>query len=187
MNVSDFGDIVQESFIQDDKQDFKKHTKYGGQGIVSSLGLTIPAEGPSAPLAPPMLFITLSISPKHKIQLNKGTKRCWGDYTINEQRMIISRYEHFLKSVSDEFSMYFELTKQMNVHLHCIASTNSYIKDIIVLSKRFFSIPSQNKGFIDVRTVYDEQPLRDYLENKTEKKYQTLQGVKPIIYKKHID
>lgn len=173
MNV----DILYEDFVEGVPVPEKKHIKY--QGMSSSLGLRIPEQ----PLK--QLFATLSFSPKEPIQLNKGVKRKWGDYTVKEQLIIISRYTHFLDTISDDYQIHYEYTKDMNVHIHCIINTRENEKDLKIKSKRFFSIKADNRGFIDVRPITDLNALLDYLTNKTEKKYQTT-GIPPII-KKHID
>ena len=151
-----------------------KHTKY--QGIVGCLGPTMPLEELK------QQFITINISPKQPMQLNKGVKRRWGDYTVAEQVIIITRYQHFLKTISDTFEIHYEFTKDLNIHIHCIVNTRSNSKDIRINSKRFFSIPSQNVGFVDTRPVTDYESLILYLTNKTEKKYQTT-GIMPLCYK----
>lgn len=134
---------------------------------------------------PTQLFITLSFSPKEPLQLNKGVKRKWGDYTVKEQLLIISRYRYFLDSISDEWEIHYEYTKDMNVHIHCIVKTKELAKDINIKSKRFFSIRADNRGFIDTRPVSNYEELVAYLTNKTTKKYQTT-GIPPIIKKPEI-
>lgn len=174
MNV----DIVYEDFEDCVPVNTKKHTKY--QGIVGCLGPTMPEQ----PLT--NHFITISFSPKESVQLNKGIKRKWGDYTVREQLLIITRYQHYLKTVSDDFQIHYEYTKDVNVHIHCIVSSRENAKDLKINSKRFFSIKPDNRGFIDIRPVEDLNALLLYLTNKTEKKYQTT-GISPLIFKKHID
>lgn len=174
MNV----DILYEDFEDCVPVSTKKHIKY--QGVVGGLGPTIPEQ--------PLInhFITLSFSPKESIQLNKGVKRKWGDYTVREQLLIITRYQHFLQTISDDFQIHYEYTKDVNVHIHCIVSSRENAKDLRINSKRFFSIKPDNRGFIDIRPVEDLNALLLYLTNKTEKKYQTT-GIAPLIFKKHID
>lgn len=168
MNV----DILYEDCVGLAQTSEKKHTKF--QGIVGVLVPTMPEQ----PLK--KLFATLSFSPKEAITLNKGIKRKWGDYTVKEQLIIISRYTHFLDTVSESYQIHFEYTKDMNVHIHCIIDTRENEKDLKIKSKRFYSIKAENRGFIDVRPITDLQALLDYLTNKTEKKYQTT-GIPPII------
>lgn len=168
MNV----DILYEDCVGPAPTPEKKHTKF--QGIVGVLVQPMPEQRLQ------QLFATLSFSPKESITLNKGVKRKWGDYTVKEQLIIISRYTHFLDSISDSYQIHFEYTKDMNVHIHCIIETRENEKDLKIKSKRFFSIKADNRGFIDVRPITDLQGLLDYLTNKTEKKYQTT-GIPPII------
>lgn len=155
----------------------KKHTKF--QGIVGNLVPSMPEQ----PLK--QLFATLAFSPKELITLNKGVKRKWGDYTVKEQVIIITRYTHFLDTISTDYQVHYEVTKDYNIHIHCIINTRECEKDLKIKSKRFFSIKADNRGFIDVRPITDLPALLDYLTNKTEKKYQTT-GIPPII-KKGID
>ena len=168
MNV----DIFYDDFEDVVPTPIKKHTKY--QGIVG-LGLLCPETAPTQ-----QIFITISFSPKESLQLNKGIKRKWGDYKVKEQLVIIGRYAHYLDTISAEWEMHFEYTKDMNVHAHCIVKTSENIKDVRIDSKRFYSIRPDNRGFIDIRPVSDYAGLVLYLTNKTEKKYQTT-GVKPLI------
>jgi len=167
-------EILYDDFAQTVPVPEKKHTKF--QGIVGGLGPTMPEQ----PLR--MLFATLSFSPKELIQLNKGCKRKWGDYTVKEQVMIITRYTHFLDTISDDWQLHYEFTREMHIHAHVIVNTREFEKDIRIKSKRFFSIKAENRGFIDVRPVTDLEGLVLYLTNKTEKKYQTT-GIAPIIKK----
>jgi len=167
MNV----DILYDDFEDAVSAPVKKHTKY--QGIVG-LGLTMPE------MAPTQLFITISFSPKESLQLNKGIKRKWGDYKVKEQLFIIGRYAHYLNTISAEWEMHFEYTKDLNVHAHVIVKTCENIKDVRIDSKRFYSIRPDNRGFIDVRPVTDYAALVLYLTNKSEKKYQTT-GIAPLI------
>jgi hypothetical protein len=170
MNV----DILYEDFTPSVQVLEKKHIKY--QGIVGGLGPTMPEQ----PLK--KLFATLSFSPKESITLNKGVKRKWGDYTVKEQLIIISRYTHFLDTISTDYQVHYEYTRDMNLHIHCIIDTRENEKDLRIKSKRFFSIKAENRGFIDVRPITDLDALILYLTNKTEKKYQTT-GISPIIKK----
>jgi len=170
-------DLFYDSFEDTVEVPIKKHTKY--QGIVG-LGLTMPEQQPLQ-----QLFITISFSPKEPLQLNKGIKRKWGDYTVKEQLFIIGRYAHFLDTISAEWEMHFEYTKDMNIHAHVICKTSENVKDLRIKSKRFYSIRPDNRGFIDIRPVSDYDKLVSYLTGKEEKKYQTT-GVKPLIRKPEI-
>ena len=172
MNV----EILYDDFVQGVSVPEKKHTKF--QGIAGALGPAIPEQRLQ------QLFATLSFSPKESITLNKGIKRKWGDYTVKEQLMIITRYTHFLDTISDEYEVHYEYTKDLNVHIHCIITTRENEKDLKIKSKRFFSIRPDNRGFIDVRPVTNYDELVLYLTNKTEKKYQTT-GINPIIKSKN--
>lgn len=156
------------------------HLKFQGQGL-SCLGQ------PSAPLPERQVFITLNISPKQRMVLNKGTRRLWRDYTVGEQYMIISRYRHWLDTVSESYEIHYEFTKDSNLHIHCVVTTSAYDKDIRIGSARFFAIPSEHtRAFCDVRLVEDYDSLIEYLTCKDKKKYQTT-NIKPFIKIKTID
>ena len=165
-------EILYDDFIQGVPVSEKKHTKF--QGIVGGLGPTMPEQRLQ------QLFATLSFSPKESITLNKGIKRKWGDYTVKEQVIIITRYTHFLDTISTDYQVHYEATREMNIHIHCIINTRENEKDLRIKSERFFSIKADNRGFIDVRPITDLPALLLYLTNKTEKKYQTT-GISPII------
>ena len=171
----DFGlEILYDEYSDSSSECKLKHVNY--QGVVGSLGPT------TAPVIVRQVLVTLAISPKQIMQLNKGTRRRWGDYTTKEQLFIISRYQYFLKSISNLFEIHYEYTKNTDIHIHCIVNTSELDKDIIIKSKRFFSIPSDNRGFIDVRLVNDYDELVLYLTAKTVKKYQAT-GILPLYYK----
>lgn len=158
--------------------------------VVSVLGLTTPPEVMTPPIleqvggvSPPQgdrYFLTLAFPDKQKMKLNKATTRFYRDYTTVEQYKIVSRYHHFLDDIADSYTIYFEFTKEVNLHLHCVIVSSLSPKDIKILSKRFFSIDPRNAFFIDVRLVNDICKLEDYLTNKTVKGYQTT-GIKPLI------
>ena len=147
-------------------------------GVDSALGLATPAL--LAKLTLKRLFITLNISPKQRMYFNRHTTLQWRDYKVLEQAKIISRYRRYLDGISSgTWEIHFEYTRDMNIHIHCIVSTNEHIKDVIIGSKRFFDIPTKNRGFVDIREVYDNDTLRDYLMHKDKKGYQTT-GIAPI-------
>lgn len=170
-------EIFYDSFS--DTSSTTNHIKYQGRGLLE-LGQS------SAPVPARQVFITLNISPKQLTVLNKGTRRRWGDYKVNEQYLIISRYRFYLDTISDCYEIHFEFTKNSDIHIHCIVTTTEYDKDVRIGTTRFFSIPSEHsRAFCDIRIVEDYSSLISYLTCKDKKKYQTT-GIQPII-KKPID
>jgi len=143
---------------------------------------------PQTPLSARSVFVTINFSTKQKFILNKNTvRRQWQHFTTVEQYKILSRYRFYLNTISDSYEMYFELTKNADLHLHCIIHNCVLCdKDLRIHSGRFFSIPVEHyRVFCDIRLVEDYDNLVLYLTGKDKKKYQT-SGIAPII-KKPID
>jgi len=124
-------------------------------------------------------FCTLSISPKQRMKLNKRMNSCWGDYKLVEQFTIFNRIKLLFNDISKEYVIYYELTKQGNLHIHCVVDCNdTNAKDLRIDIQRFFGI--HDFAFCDVRKCIDgtDDKLKDYLTNKKDKNYQT-SGIKP--------
>jgi len=156
------------------------HIKFQGTGL-DCLGLT------QSPLPERQVFITLNISPKQRMVLNKNKRLLWRDYTTVEQFKIISRYRFYLDTISDSYEIHYEFTKDTNIHIHCVVTTNQYDKDVRIGSTRFFSIPSEHsRAFCDIRLVEDYDSLIQYLTCKDKKKYQST-NIPPYIKIKTID
>jgi hypothetical protein len=172
-------EVLYDSF-SDTSSTKTNHIKFQGTGL-ECLGQ------PSAPVPERQVFITLNISPKQLMVLNKGTRRRWGDYMVAEQFKILSRYRYYLDTISDSYECHWEFTKDNNLHAHCVVTTSSYDKDIRIGSTRFFSIPSEHsRAFCDIRLVEDYDSLIQYLTCKDKKKYQTT-NIPPYIKIKTID
>jgi hypothetical protein len=147
------------------------------------------ALGPKqAPLPARSVFVTINFSTKQKFILNKNQpRRQWQHFTTAEQYKIISRYRFYLNTITDSHEMYFELTKNNDIHCHVIIHNCTLCdKDLRIQSGRFFSIPVEHYHvFCDIRLVEDYDNLVLYLTGKDKKKYQT-SGIPPLI-KKPID
>lgn len=150
----------------------------------NTLGLAMPARVASptseASADRGYLFITINFSTKQKFKLNRKTTLPWGDYKSTEQYIIISRFKHFCEDQFDDYEIYFEYTKDVNLHIHCIVKTNLLLKDVKIDAKRFFNIDGSNRSAVDVKPVTNLISLREYLTDKKEKTYQ-ITGIPPII------
>ena len=161
---------IDDFILKSDKTKTMIHSQFLGN---SGLGLL-----PCAERMPTAYFLTVNLPTKEKWRLNKEVNRRWGEYKPSEQHIILKRYEHFLLREAEGYSMYFEYTKEVNLHLHCIIHYRGIGKELKIDTKRFFGINPQNHYAVDVVEV-DTQPHRnintlvDYLTGKTTKTYQT--------------
>jgi len=143
---------------------------------------------PASPLPARSVFVTINFSTKQKFILNKNTpRRQWMHFTTSEQLKIISRYRFYLNTITDSYEMFFEFTKNSDIHLHAIIHNCTLCdKDLRIQSGRFFSIPVEHYGvFFNIQLVSNYDELVLYLTAKDKKKYQ-ITGIPPII-KKPID
>ena len=168
---------IDELILKTDKIKILKHNDFLGN---SMLGLLPSADTPIS-----VFFLTVALPVKEKWRLNKTTNFRWGDYKPSEQYLIIKRYEHFLLREAEGYEMYFEYTKEVNLHLHCIVWYKGIEKELRVDTKRFFGINPQNSCAVDCRPAYDLDYLRTYLTEKQVKDYQT--SPFPPIIKKPIE
>ena len=156
---------IDEFILKEDNCRIMKHSQFQGNCGLGQL--------PSVMTPISVFFLTVALPTKEKWRLNKNVNYLWRDYKPSEQHIILKRYEHFLIREAEGYEMYFEYTEDVNLHLHCIIWYKGIEKELKVDTKRFFGIKPHNCFAIDVRPVYDIDHLRDYLSNKTEKKYQT--------------
>lgn len=133
-------------------------------------------------------FITLAFPTNHKFKIKHVELRAqnqtrivfspikYGDCTQGEQyswlMYILTKY---IKMVSDEYDLFFEQTKEGNLHIHGrlrYYDKKKTKKDVRALFHRMFECPTQYKHFIDIKD-YNPDKWTNY-DIKETKTYQTL-------------
>lgn len=139
-------------------------------GIVDALGPAMPP----VVVTPRPYMVTVNLPTKEKYKLNKTISRQWRDYKPSEQYKILSRQTHLLEKITcHQWEIYFEYTKDCNIHTHTIIYSEDHQKDIYIDFVRFFGIKPGNRYAIHITPVTDVNGVRDYLTGKTTKTYQT--------------
>lgn len=129
-------------------------------------------------------FLTVNLCTKDKFTIGNLSKR-WDAYMPSEQHRYLRLLEHLFIAEAEDYEIYFEYTRDVNLHLHSIVYFRGIAKELRILTKRFFKISDKNNVAVDVREVYDEDHLRSYLTEKEAKGYQTAPF--PPIIKKPIE
>lgn len=147
-------------------------------GGVSLLGLTTP----DTTYTKFTHFITLCFPTNHRYKikhLEYGTK-CrivfsdikFGDCTQDEQYKwmlwILSRH---ISTIAETYDIFFEQTKEGNIHLHGRINSNLSVKNIKQLLHRMFETPTKYKPFCMI-IKYDHTKWHDYQNKKEFKEYQ---------------
>lgn len=164
----------------------KGHTSIQSQGIVSGevscLGLTTPDTTDTKYSH----FITLCFPTKHAfkikhIEYTTGRPRIvfsdikFGDCTQDEQYRwmlwILNRHVH---TIAETYDIFFEQTKEGNLHIHGRITSDLPIKSIKSLLHRMFDCPTKYKPFCVIKE-YDHNKWSDYQNKQKNKEYQKTQ------------
>lgn len=162
----------------DRKGELSIQTQGSVSGEVSLLGLTTP----DTRYHQFTHFITLCFPTNHKYKikhLEYGTK-CrivfseikFGDCTQDEQYKwmlwILSRH---ISSLAETYDIFFEQTKEGNIHLHGRINSNLSVKSIKSLLHRMFETPTKYKPFCVIKE-YEHSKWSDYQNKQKNKEYQ---------------
>lgn len=129
-------------------------------------------------------FITLAFPTREKfkikhLELSAQRNRIvfsdirYGECTQNEQyEWLMWILRKHIQLVADEYDIFFEQTKEGNLHIHGRLRTEEKAKNIKMYFHRMFEVPSRCNRFVDIK-VYDDSRWTDY-DKKKSKDYQTL-------------
>ena len=148
--------------------------------IASCLGLAMPA----AVIASQRYFITVALPHKEKVPWN-NRKIEYRMLKTREQHHYLSKVVNLLNDISDEYLIVFEHCQSGDLHCHITCSYRGHRKDLKIDVMRFFDIKPTYINALDIREIYDEEHLKNYLLEKDKKKYQTSSF--PKIEKKPIE
>lgn len=129
----------------------------------SSLGLLPPAT---------RYFITVAMPHKEKVPWN-NKKIEYRMLKTREQHIYLSKVAKLLDDISPKYLIVFEHCNSGDLHCHITCSYIGCRKDLRLDVLRHFDIKPCYVNAIDVREIYDEEHLKNYLLEKDKKKYQT--------------
>lgn len=155
-----------------------------------SLGLTAPANPPPFQNVKNWAyFITLCFPTRHEFKIkhlelkSQGNSRIvfspikYGDCTQQEQyEWVIFILRKHINIISDNYDLFFEQTKEGNIHIHGrigYDGKKKSQKDVRALFHRIFECPTKFKPFCDIKE-YDHSKWSSY-DTKIVKTYQTLE------------
>jgi len=154
-----------------------------------ALGLTTPAPPPTPTHNNFSYFITIAFPTNQKynikhLELHAHNRTRivfspikYGDCTQDEQyKWLTHTLTKHINQVSDGYDLFFEQTKEGNLHIHGrlkFDNKRKTKKDVKALFHRMFETSTQYKNFIDIKD-YDHKRWTDY-DHKTVKTYQTLE------------
>lgn len=97
----------------------------------------------------------------------------YGDCTQNEQyEWLMWILRRHINQIADYYDIFFEQTKEGNLHFHGRLRTAQSSKNVKSLLFRMFGVNTKCTHFVDIKE-YDPQRWSDY-DKKTTKSYQTL-------------
>lgn len=139
---------------------------------ISSLGLMPPSNISLNAIKEQRYFITVALPHKEKVPYN-NRKIEYRMLKIREQHLYLSKVANLLNDICSQYLIVFEHCQSGDLHLHITASYAGCKKDLKIDIMRFFDIKPTYINALDVREIYDEEHLKNYLLEKDKKKYQT--------------
>jgi hypothetical protein len=153
----------------------------------SALGLMPPTViGLNADIPLVRYFITVALPHKEKVAWNNRRIE-YKKLMTREQHIYLSRrLLPILDDLSADYLLVFEHCDSGDLHCHITLSYRGCKKDLTLSFCRGLDINlCKYPHAVDARIIYDEEHLKDYLQNKNKKKYQT--SIFPKIEKKPIE
>lgn len=151
---------------------------------ISCLGLMPPTVIGLNAVKEQRYFITLALPHKEKVPWN-NKKIEYRMLKTREQHIYLSKVVNLLNDICSEYLVVFEHCHSGDLHCHITCSYKGCRKDLKLDVMRHFDIKPTYINALDVREIYDEEHLRNYLLEKDKKKYQTSSF--PKIEKKTIE
>jgi len=130
---------------------------------LSVLGLSPPAS---------RYFITVALPHKEKVSWN-NRKIEYRMLKTREQHIYLSKVVNLLNDICSKYLIVYEHCQSGDLHCHITCSYIGCRKDLRLDIMRHFDIKPCYVNALDVREIYDEEHLKNYLLEKDKKKYQT--------------
>ena len=117
-------------------------------------------------------FVTVALPHKDKVKFND--KRIeYRQLRTSQQYLYLRSSRHLLDYISPEYMIIYEHCFSGDLHLHITCTYKGIKKDLRHEFMDFFKINYRNSVAVDIREIYDEEKLKEYLLEKDLKKYQT--------------
>lgn len=151
---------------------------------ISCLGLMPPTVIGLTAVKEQRYFITLALPHKEKVPWN-NRKIEYRMLKTREQHIYLSKVVNLLDDICSEYMVIYEHCLSGDLHCHITCTYRGCRKDLKLDVMRHFDIKPTYINALDVREIYDEDHLKNYLLEKDKKKYQTSSF--PKIEKKPIE
>lgn len=139
---------------------------------ISALGLMPPTVIGLNAVKEQRYFITIALPHKEKVPWN-NRKIEYRMLKTREQHIYLSKVVNLLNDICGEYLIVFEYCQSGDLHCHITCSYRGCRKDLKLDVMRHFDIKPTYINALDVREIYDEEHLKNYLLEKDKKKYQT--------------
>lgn len=151
---------------------------------ISALGLMPPASVSPVDVPSQRYFITLALPHREKVLFN-NKKIEYRMLKTREQHIYLGKLIPLLDSITSEYMVIYEHCFSGDLHCHITCTYRGHRKDLKIDIMRHFDIKPTYVNAIDIRIIYDEEHLKNYLTEKDLKKYQT--STFPKVEKKPIE
>lgn len=147
-------------------------TSVSSETAREEIGIVAPWSMPPTVIALQRYFITVALPHKERVPFN-NRKIEYRMLKTREQHLYLSKVVNLLNDISESYLVVYEHCQSGDLHCHVTCSYRGPRKDLKIDVMRFFDIKPTYINALDVREIYDEEHLKNYLLEKDKKKYQT--------------